>query len=104
VVLEVAVLDVVSSMQDAFEESFRKASPLIAGSAGYISHELRRCVEKSNRYLLLVQWQTLEDHTVGFRSSQQYAEWKRLLHPFYDPFPMVEHYVELGQCPTMGRQ
>jgi heme-degrading monooxygenase HmoA len=95
VVLEVAVLDVVSSMQDAFAESFRKASPLIASSAGYISHELRRCVEKPNRYLLLVQWQTLEDHTVGFRSSQQYAEWKRLLHPFYDPFPVVEHYIEL---------
>jgi heme-degrading monooxygenase HmoA len=94
-VLEVAVLDVVPSMQDAFVEAFRTASPLIANIEGYISHELRQCVEKSNRYLLLVQWQTLESHTVGFRTSPQYVEWKCLLHSFYDPFPTVEHYVEM---------
>jgi heme-degrading monooxygenase HmoA len=59
---------------------------------GYISHELRGCLEHSTRYMLLVQWQTLEDHTVGFRGSPQYQEWKALLHHFYDPFPTVEHY------------
>ncbi len=94
-VLEVAVLDVIPSMQPAFEEAFRTAGPLIAASAGYISHELRVCVEKPSRYLLMVQWQTLEDHTVGFRGSQRYADWKNLLHKFYDPFPIVEHYLEL---------
>jgi heme-degrading monooxygenase HmoA len=94
-VLEVAVLDVIPALRESFEEAFRTASPLIAASAGCISYELRRCVEKPNRYLLLVQWRTLEDHTVGFRGSEQYAEWKRLLHRFYDPFPTVEHYVEL---------
>ena len=92
-ILEVAILNVIPSMRDAFEEAFRVASPLIAASAGYISHELRRCLETPNRYLLLVQWKTLEDHTVGFRSSERYAEWKNLLHKFYDPFPLVEHYV-----------
>jgi heme-degrading monooxygenase HmoA len=95
-VLEVAILDVIPSLQESFEESFRAASPLIAASTGYVSHELRKCVEKSNRYLLLVRWQTLEDHTVGFRGSERYAEWKRLLHKFYEPFPVVEHYVEMG--------
>jgi heme-degrading monooxygenase HmoA len=96
-VLEVAVLDVIPSMQEAFEEAFRTASPLIAASPGYISHELRKCIETRNRYLLLVRWQTLEDHTVGFRSSQRYLKWKDLLHKFYDPFPTVEHYVELDR-------
>ena len=96
-VLEVAILDVIPSLQESFEESFRAASPLIAASTGYVSHELRKCVEKSNRYLLLVRWQTLEDHTVGFRGSERYAEWKRLLHKFYEPFPVVEHYVEMGR-------
>ena len=59
---------------------------------GYISHQLQHCIEKQNRYILLVKWEQLEDHTVGFRSSEQYQEWKRLLHHFYDPFPTVEHY------------
>jgi heme-degrading monooxygenase HmoA len=59
---------------------------------GYISHELRRCLEHPNRYILLVQWQSVEDHTIGFRTSPQYQEWKELLHHFYDPFPTVEHY------------
>ena len=94
-VLEVAIFDVIPSMQTAFEEAFLVASPLIAASPGYISHELRRCVETANRYALLVQWQTLEDHTVGFRGSERYLNWKELLHKFYDPSPTVEHYVEL---------
>lgn len=95
-VLEVAILDVIPSMSETFEEAFRTAGPLIAASEGYISHELRRCAEKPDRYLLLVQWQTLEDHTVGFRGSQRYQEWKNLLHKFYDPFPVVEHYIEFN--------
>jgi len=41
---------------------------------------------------LLVQWQTLEDHTVGFRGSAPYLEWRALLHHFYDPMPQVEHF------------
>lgn len=82
-------------MREAFEDAFHAAGPLIAASAGYISHELCRCVEKPNRYLLLVHWRTLEDHMIGFRGSQRYQEWKNLLHKFYDPFPVVEHYIEL---------
>jgi heme-degrading monooxygenase HmoA len=96
-VLEVAILNVIPSMQKSFEEAYRQACPLIAASEGYISHELRRCVETPNRYLLLVEWQSIEDHIVGFRGSPRYAEWKKLLHKFYDPFPVVEHYARLGE-------
>lgn len=60
---------------------------------GYISHELRHCVEQEGRYLLLVKWETIEDHTEGFRGSKEYQQWRRLLHHFYDPFPTVEHYL-----------
>jgi heme-degrading monooxygenase HmoA len=63
---------------------------------GYISHNLRRCIEKPSRYILLVSWEKLEDHTVGFRGSAEYGQWKSLLHHYYDPFPEVEHYVETG--------
>lgn len=79
-------------MAAEFEAAFRQASPIIASIPGYISHELQCCVETKNRYALLVRWETLESHTVGFRGSPQYAEWRRLLHHFYDPFPTVEHY------------
>ncbi len=59
---------------------------------GYIGHELQKCIEKENKYILIVRWNTIEDHTEGFRKSEAYKEWKRLLHHFYDPFPVVEHY------------
>ncbi|NJM74583.1 MAG: antibiotic biosynthesis monooxygenase [Acaryochloridaceae cyanobacterium RU_4_10] len=91
-ILEVAVLDVKPGMTAKFEVAFSTASNIIAGMPGYISHELQRCIENTNRYILLVRWQTLEDHTIGFRQSAEYEEWRSLLHHFYDPFPTVEHY------------
>jgi heme-degrading monooxygenase HmoA len=95
VVLETAVLDVRAGQGAAFEAAFRTAQAIIAASPGYQRHELRRCVEKEGRYLLLVWWDTLESHTVGFRGSPAYQRWRELLHHFYDPFPTVEHYVEV---------
>jgi len=94
-ILEVAVLDVRPTRGAAFEQAFAKAQAIIASMPGYQRHELRRCMERADRYLLLVWWDTLEDHTEGFRGSPQYQEWKRLLHHFYDPFPTVEHYAVL---------
>jgi heme-degrading monooxygenase HmoA len=93
-ILEVAVLDVISGREAEFEATFAEAQAIIASMPGYHGHELRHCVEKPSRYLLLVNWRTLEDHTEGFRGSAQYQEWKRLLHHFYDPFPVVEHYAD----------
>jgi heme-degrading monooxygenase HmoA len=92
-ILELAILNVRRGEEQAFEAAFRQASPIIAATAGYVSHQLQRCIETRNRYILLVNWKTLEDHTVGFRGSAEYQEWKRLLHHFYDPFPTVEHYT-----------
>jgi heme-degrading monooxygenase HmoA len=91
-ILEVAILNVRASACDEFEAAFREASPIIASMPGYISHELRQCLEVSNRYILLVQWRNLEDHTIGFRQSPEYQRWRSLLHHFYEPFPTVEHY------------
>lgn len=92
-VLEVAILNVRSGESDAFEAAFLEAQPLLAASPGYQRHELRRCLEAAQRYLLLVWWESLESHTEGFRRSPGYARWREQLHPFYDPFPTVEHYV-----------
>ena len=95
-ILEAAFLDIKPGQQAAFEAAFKQAAPIIASMPGYISHELQHCIEVENRYLLLVRWETLADHTVGFRESDDYQEWKRLLHHFYDPFPTVEHFERVN--------
>lgn len=94
-ILEVAVLDVRAGEAERFEQAFGRAEPLVAAATGYQRHELRRSVESPGRYLLLIWWATLEDHTRGFRGSAAYQEWKALLHHFYEPFPVVEHYAPL---------
>ncbi len=92
-ILEVAVLNIISGKQLDFENSFAQAQRIISSMKGYISHELQKCIENDHQYILLVKWETLEDHTIGFRNSDDYQEWKALLHHFYDPFPTVEHYT-----------
>ncbi|MCB8924794.1 MAG: antibiotic biosynthesis monooxygenase [Ardenticatenaceae bacterium] len=94
-ILEVAILNVKAGETAAFEAAFAEAQKIIAGMAGYVNHELQKCLEVPNQYILLVHWQTLEDHTVGFRQSAEYQQWKALLHHFYDPFPIVEHYEQI---------
>ena len=94
-ILEAALLSVKPGQGAEFEAAFRQASPIIASMPGYLGHELQRCQEVPDRYLLLVRWRALEDHTVGFRQSAGYAEWRRLLHHFYDPFPIVEHFASV---------
>ena len=94
-ILEVAILDVIPGQESNFLSDFYHAQDIISSMPGYIDHELQRCVEKPSRHILLVRWETLEDHTVGFRGSNHYQEWKSLLHHYYDPFPEVEHYEHL---------
>ncbi|MEJ0083771.1 MAG: antibiotic biosynthesis monooxygenase [Puia sp.] len=75
-----------------FEASFQKAQEIISSVNGWLGHQLQQCLEVPNRYILLVHWQRVEDHIIGFRESKAYLEWKKLLHHFYSPFPVVEHY------------
>ena len=94
-ILEVAVLDVRPGRSADFEAAFAEARPLISSMPGFVDVDLQRCVETPDRYLLLVRWERLEDHTEGFRRSPEYERWRELLHHFYDPFPAVEHYEPL---------
>lgn len=91
-ILEAVMLQVKPGIEEDYEKAFREASKIISSMKGYISHELQQCMEVKGKYLLLVKWETLEDHTVGFRQSKEYQEWKNQLHHFYDPFPIVEHF------------
>ncbi|MHC5750029.1 MAG: antibiotic biosynthesis monooxygenase family protein [Nostoc sp.] len=94
-ILEAAMLLVKFGLESDFEVAFKKASKIISSMDGYLSHELHKCIEVQGKYLLLVRWETLESHTVGFRNSAEYQEWKKLLHHFYEPFPTVEHFEEI---------
>ncbi|UNK20644.1 antibiotic biosynthesis monooxygenase [Paenibacillus sp. N3/727] len=92
-ILEVAILHIKNGLTPTFETAFKEASAIISIMKGYINHELQKCIEDDHKYILLVRWEHLEDHTIGFRGSPEYREWKKLLHHFYDPFPTVEHYT-----------
>ena len=92
VILEHALLSVKAGQEDDFESAFGQAKSIIAGMPGFGQLTLSRCIERPGTYLLLVQWDRLEDHTEGFRGSEQYQDWRALLHHFYEPFPTVEHY------------
>ncbi|NNC99696.1 MAG: DUF1653 domain-containing protein [Gammaproteobacteria bacterium] len=94
-VLELALLDVLPECQAEFETAFAEAQNLMSKMDGYISHQLQRCLEKNNRYVLLVEWQSLDHHIVGFRKSANYQKWRKLLHRFYKPFPEVQHFQRL---------
>jgi heme-degrading monooxygenase HmoA len=92
-VLEVAVLDVKRGQAGEFIEAFATAERIIAAAPGFGGLELRGCVEDDHRFVLLVSWESVESHEVGFRGSDAYQDWKALLHHFYEPFPVVQHYV-----------
>ena len=94
-ITEIALLTIRQGQAAAFEDAFTKAQPIIESMRGYIQHELHQCIEQDDKYLLTVRWNTLEDHTVGFRQSEGYREWTKLLHHFYNPSPVVEHYTRI---------
>lgn len=94
-ILEHALLPVRPGLERDFEAAFAQAEPIISAMPGFMRLTLSRCLERPTTYLLLVEWEQLEDHVEGFRRSPRYEEWKRLLHHFYDPFPTVEHYEEV---------
>jgi heme-degrading monooxygenase HmoA len=91
-IIEFAQLTIRPGSEKEFEAVFRAAIKVLGGSGGYLSHELRRSMEAPNRYALIVQWQTIEDHTVGFRGSPAFTQWRSLVGPFFESPPAVEHF------------
>jgi heme-degrading monooxygenase HmoA len=83
-ILEVAILNVKAGREADFEAAFKKAEPLAI--TGYSGHEMRRCIEHPSRYLLVVKWEKIEDHTVGFRHSAEYQQWRRTSASFLRSF------------------
>ena len=96
-ILEHAPLPVRPGQEAAFEAAFAEAKSIISSMPGFRSLRLTRCIERPSSYLLLVEWDAIEDHTEGFRGSPAYERWRELLHHFYDPFPVVEHHEVIAQ-------
>jgi heme-degrading monooxygenase HmoA len=95
VIVEHALLPVRAGMGDEFRSAFSDAKAIISRMPGFKSLTLSRCIERPDVFLLLVEWDRLEDHTVGFRGSPDYQHWRDLLHRFYEPFPLVEHFEHI---------
>lgn len=93
-VLEHARLSVRPGTEAEFLAAFGQARPLISGQPGFRSLRLSRCVERPSEFLLLVEWDSVAAHEEGFRRSPEYEKWRALLHHFYEPFPVVEHYLD----------
>jgi heme-degrading monooxygenase HmoA len=96
-ILEHAVLPVTPGREADFEAAFAEAKTIIAGMPGFIDVSLSRGIESRSEYLLLVHWESVEAHEQGFRESPEYVRWRELLHHFYDPFPVVEHFAEVAR-------
>jgi heme-degrading monooxygenase HmoA len=92
VITEHALLDVIPGREQEFLDAMARAKAVIAASPGFVSLRVERGIERPGCFLLLVEWEQLEDHTEGFRGSPAYEQWRAALHHFYDPFPVVEHF------------
>jgi heme-degrading monooxygenase HmoA len=91
-ILELATIDIKEGQIEAFEAQLEKAQDVISQAGGYLGHEFQRCIEQPNRYILLIRWNTLEDHTIGFRESDLFKEWRSLIGSYFAGAPTVEHY------------
>lgn len=97
-ILEHAILPVRPGREADFEAAFAEAKPIIASMPGFVDLALLRSIETPNAYLLLVHWESVAAHEVGFRGSPEYEHWRALLHGFYEPFPVVEHFAEVARA------
>jgi heme-degrading monooxygenase HmoA len=92
VILERAIITVKPGQAEDFEKAFAQAAPLIRAAKGCRKAEMRRGIENPDSFILLAEWDTLEDHMVGFRESAAFAEWRAVLGPHFASAPAVEHY------------
>ncbi len=91
-IVEHAILQVRPGQRTAFEAAMENARPLVACQPGFRSIEVRQADNDPERYLFLIIWDDIESHRDGFRQSNEYQQWRALLHPFYDPMPVVNYY------------
>lgn len=91
-VLEIAEFDILAGKENLFAEATVAAEKVISQSVGLTSIEFRKCIEKPTRFIAFIYWETLEDHTIRFRESPLFIEWRAILSPFFNSAPVAMHY------------
>jgi heme-degrading monooxygenase HmoA len=91
-VLELAIIDIKAGTNADFEHNLDQAQSVLTRAEGYLKHEFQKCLERDNRYILLIHWTSLEAHTEGFRGSELFKEWRGYIGQFFENPPLVEHY------------
>ncbi len=91
-ILEIATIDIKPGTNADFEHNLGLAQSVISRSPGYLGHQFQHCVEQPNRYVLLIRWESLEAHTIGFRESALFQEWRGLIGEFFESKPDVQHF------------
>jgi heme-degrading monooxygenase HmoA len=97
-ILEHADIRIDPLKSSAFEEAIlRGVTTVIANAKGFKGFKVNRSIESPGRYLLMIYWETLEDHTVGFRGSDAFPQWRAIVGPFFAQPPVVEHLELVGK-------
>ena len=101
-ILEVADIRITPGRQAEFEQAVHHGiRTVIARSKGFRGYQIRQSIESPERYLLLLEWDTLEDHTVGFRGSAAYTQWRSIVFDFFAQPPFVEHFTSTSHQPGL---
>lgn len=95
-VLEIADFDIRPGAEEQFAAAYRQARELLTATPGFVSARMTRGIESPSRFVLLVEWQSVEAHTVGFRGSDRYPRWRELIGPYFAADPKVEHALEVS--------
>lgn len=94
---ELALIEVSPENQSAFEEAVQGAvADVLSTAHGFVGFTLTKGVERANTYALLIRWETLEDHTIGFRESELFTQWRSRIGGYFAGPPDVEHWIELS--------
>ncbi|MEH1168814.1 antibiotic biosynthesis monooxygenase [Micromonospora sp. CPCC 205539] len=94
-VLEVALIDVLPGHEDAFAAAYAQAHAVLAGTPGLHSVRMTRGIESPSRFVLLVEWDSVEAHEKNFRATDRFTQWRALIGPHFDGPPRVEHFIDV---------
>ena len=99
-ILEIADIHIRPGQQAAFDEAIERGLRTVAARAkGMQGYKVNKCIESPERYVLQIFWDTLEDHTVGFRAGPLFTEWRAIVGPFFAKPPLVEHFTLVVKSP-----
>jgi heme-degrading monooxygenase HmoA len=94
-VLEVALIDVNPGQEDDFASAYAKGHAVLASTPGCRSVRMTRGIESPSRFVLLVEWDSVEAHVRNFRESERFTTWRSLIGPYFASPPVVEHFTDV---------